>query len=77
MSAASFTERLPRLFKDLGEREIAAPLRAPSSMGEGGWEVGFEEVRGPDRRLPWRPVPGLARGIGASPRPHLGRRVTH
>lgn len=45
MSAASFTERWPKLFKDLGEREIAAPLHALSSMGEGGWEVGFEEVR--------------------------------
>lgn len=48
MSAAPktpFTERWPELFEGLGEREVAATVRALSSMGEGGWEVGFEEVK--------------------------------
>jgi len=42
---ASFTERWPELFEGLGEREVAATVRALASMGEGGFEVGFEEVK--------------------------------
>ena len=44
-ATSSFVERWPELFEGLGEREVAATVRALSSMGEGGWEVGFEEVK--------------------------------
>ena len=40
-----FVERWPELFEGLSDREVAATVRALSSMGEGGWEVGFEEVK--------------------------------
>ena len=44
-TSSSFVQRWPELFEGLGEREVAASVRALSSMGEGGWEVGFEEVK--------------------------------